>query len=130
MSDNASLSLEVRSPIGRAIYLQVVSALMIFGSLALPVSTMHVGQVIYLIVIGIQVVGFAQVLVTRGLLQKEDWGVSTAFFLSLLTLLLSFLSGFFDILVRIELVNGFYFIIIGIVNTILFVLLAKIRKAS
>ena len=103
---------------------------MIFGSLALPVNTMHVGQSIFLIVIGIQVIGFAQMLITRAILQKEDFGVSAAFYFSILTLLISFLAGFFYVLVRIDFLNGSYFIIVGIVNTILFVLLAKIRKST
>lgn len=129
MSDNASLSLEVKSHLGRATYLQVLSALMIFGSLALPLNTMYGGQSIFLIVIGIQVIGFAQMLITRAILQKEDYGVSAAFYFSFLTLLFSFMAGFFYLLVLLEFLNGYYFILIGIVNTILLVLLGKIRMS-
>jgi hypothetical protein len=128
MSERAILSLEARSPIGRAIMLQVLSAIMIIGSIAAAPPTIHFSGIFSVVFVQIVVIviGVFQMLITRAVLQKEHWGISAALISSLLALLFSVTVGTYWIIYQGLL--GPYFIIVGIVNTILAVLLAEIRK--
>ncbi len=46
MSERATISIEIRSPIGRVLMLQVLSAIMILGSIAEPTPTIHFSGII------------------------------------------------------------------------------------
>ena len=123
-------SLEVRSPIGRALLLQVISVLLIMGTSILPVLTLHIGFLWFVILSSLWVIAFIQMLVVRAVLQKEDWGVSAALLVAIIALLLSVIAGVSWIIPLVDILNGIYFIVIGIVNALLLGILAMIRKSS
>ncbi len=123
-------ALDVRSPIGRALLLQVISVLLIMGTIALPVLTLQIGAIWFVILSGLWVIAFIQMLIVRSILQKENWGVSTALFVSVIALVLAVIAGISWVIPLVDILNGVYFFVIGSVNAILSGILALIRKSS
>ncbi|MHA2144008.1 MAG: hypothetical protein ACXAB0_01050 [Candidatus Thorarchaeota archaeon] len=123
-----SLSIEVSSPVGRAALLQVLSAILIMGTIAMPVVTLHVGFMWFLVLGGLWIIAFLQMLVVRGVLQKEGWGVSAALVVSIIALLLSVMAGFSWFSYLFDIFTGAYFIVIGIVNMIAAFFLGEVRR--
>ena len=121
---------EVRTPIGRTLLLQALSAILIMGSIVMPVLTLEIGFIWFVVLSGLWVIAFIQMIIVRAILQKEEWGVSAALVVSLIALVLSVIAGVSWLFPLIDILNGVYFTIIGIVNALLFGILIMMRKSS
>ncbi len=127
---NETRALDVSSPIGRALLLQVISVLLIMGTIVLPVLTLQIGAIWFVILSGLWVIAFIQMLIVRAILQKENWGVSTALIVSVIAMLLAVIAGVSWVIPLVDILNGIYFFVIGSINAILSGILALIRKSS
>jgi hypothetical protein len=107
---------ESKTPIGRALMMQALSTIMIMGTIMLPVLTLDAGFIWFLVLSGLWIVAFVQMLVIRGVLQKEGWGTSTAMAVSNIALLLSTIAAIYWLTAIVDLLNGVYFIAVAIVN--------------
>ena len=125
-----SLSLEVRSPVGRAMLMQVLSAILIMVTVVMPVLTLDAGFMWFLILSGLWIIAFMQMLIVRGVLQKEGWGVSGALAVSLIALLLSVMGGLSWVIYVVDVLMGSYFFVIGVVNAIAVIFLMQVRKTT
>ena len=121
---------EVRTPIGRTLLLQALSAILIMGSIVMPVLTLEIGFIWFVVLSGLWVIAFIQMIIVRAILQKEEWGVSAALVVSLIALVLSVIAGVSWLFPLIDILNGVYFTIIGIVNALLCGILIVMRKSS
>jgi hypothetical protein len=123
-------TLEVRTPIGRALMMQALSVVLIMGTFVLPVFTLQAGFIWFLVLSGLWIVAFLQMMVVRGVLQKEGWGVSTALVASIITLLLSLIAGAYWLTSIIDLLNGVYFVAVAIVNLVAIISLREARMST
>jgi hypothetical protein len=121
---------ESKTPLGRALMMQALSSIMIMGTIVLPVLTLEAGFTWFLVLSGLWIVAFLQMMVIRGVLQKEGWGTSTAMAVSNITLLLSLIAGIYWLTTVVDLLNGIYFIAVGIVNLVAVFSLREVRKSS
>ena len=125
-----SLSLEVRSPVGRAMLMQVLSAILIMVTVVMPVLTLDAGFMWFLILSGLWIIAFMQMLIVRGVLQKEGWGVSGALAVSIIALLLAVMGGLSWVIYVVDVLMGSYFFVIGVVNAIAVIFLMQVRKTT
>jgi hypothetical protein len=128
MSETVPLSIEVKSLIGRALMLQILSAIMIIGSLVVFVGGISVSFEWLLVMSVLYVIGFVQLLITRYVMQKEEGSITAAIVVTLSAIAFSIIVGFFWIIQSMYIGLGLYFIIVGMVNAILAVLLLESRK--
>ena len=128
MSETVPLSIEVKSLIGRALMLQILSAIMIIGSLVVFVGGISVSFEWLLVMSVLYVIGFVQLLITRYVMQKEEGSITAAIVVTLSAIAFSIIVGFFWIIQSMYIGFGLYFIIVGMVNAILAVLLLESRK--
>ena len=92
MTERFTPSIEPGSPLGIAIMVQVLSAILIIG------GTLYFGppgsEMIWLIVVGVlYAIGFVQLLLTRYLLQREKNGIVAAVIVAILAMLFSFANA-------------------------------------
>ncbi|MFW9770436.1 MAG: hypothetical protein ACFFF9_03820 [Candidatus Thorarchaeota archaeon] len=127
---NETPTFEIRTPLGRALLAQALSAILIMGTIVLPVLILETGYMWFIVWGGLWIVAFLQMLVIRGVLQKESWGVSAALSVSIITLLLSLVAGIFWFTAIVDLLNGVYFIALAIVNLVAVVSLREVRKTK
>ncbi|MFW9816103.1 MAG: hypothetical protein ACFFEW_09260 [Candidatus Thorarchaeota archaeon] len=127
---NETPTFEIRTPLGRALLAQALSAILIMGTIVLPVLILETGYMWFIVWGGLWIVAFLQMLVIRGVLQKESWGVSAALSVSIITLLLSLVAGIFWFTAIVDLLNGVYFIALAIVNLVAVVSLREVRKTT
>ncbi len=128
MSETVPLSIELKSLIGRALMLQILSAIMIIGSLVVFVGGISVSFEWLLVMSVLYVIGFVQLLITRYVMQKEEGSITAAIVVTLSAIAFSIIVGFFWIIQSMYIGLGLYFIIVGMVNAILAVLLLESRK--
>ncbi|MGD9396661.1 MAG: hypothetical protein PVJ05_09560 [Candidatus Thorarchaeota archaeon] len=128
MTEQARLSIELRSNLGYALMLQVTSAILIIGGtwfFGAPSS-----DVIWLTVTGILYgLGFIQLLVTRYVMQRERNGILVAFTIATFTYMFSIGMAFFWYVLFSQLIPMVLYSITFGINVILVVLLMKIPKS-
>jgi hypothetical protein len=127
MTERTGPSIELRSNLGYALVLQVISALLIIG------GTLLVGSpgpdVIWMTVTGILYgIGFIQLLLTRYVMQRERNGILAAFLIATFAYIFSIGMAFFWYAFFSQLVSMVLYCIIFGVNIILAFMLIKIPK--
>nr|KXH72190.1 MAG: hypothetical protein AM325_01575 [Candidatus Thorarchaeota archaeon SMTZ1-45] len=121
-------TITVNSLIGRALVLQVLSAILTIGSLIVFVGGLSI-DIEWLVIMGtLYVLGFIQMLVTRVVMQRVDDSISASLVVAILALLFSLIVGFFWILQPSFELLGIYYIIVGMINAILLTLLLEVRR--
>jgi len=114
MTERTALSIDVGTNLGKAIMVQVVSAILIIGGTLFfgPPGT----DILWLTIVGIlYAIGFIQMLLTRYLLQKEKNGILAAIIISLLAMLFSVIAAIiWGVLLDLWIPSFFYVIIFAI----------------
>jgi len=123
-------SIEANSIVGRALMTQTISAILIIGSLLIFVTDISVNLTGMAVMSVLYVMGFVQMLVTRYMMQGEEGGVTVAFIVAVISFLVSLIVGFYWILRTLYPLIGIFYLIVGMVNTILIVLLREVRKGT
>ena len=120
--------LDSKTQIGRALLMQALSAILIMGTIVLPVLTIQAGFMWFFVLSGLWILAFLQMMVVRGVLQKESWGMSAANMTSNLAVLLSLVAGVYWLTSVFDLLNGVYFIAVAIINLIAVFSLREAKK--
>ncbi|MFW9964931.1 MAG: hypothetical protein ACFFCX_15280 [Candidatus Sifarchaeia archaeon] len=121
-------SIEASSLVGRALLLQAFSAILIIGSLLIFVTGIIVNISGVAVMSVLYMIGFVQMLVTRYVMQGEAGGITVAFVVAIIAFLVSLIVGFYWIIQTTFPLIGIFYIIVGMVNTILIGLLQEVRK--
>ncbi len=114
MTQSAALSIDVRTPLGIAIMVQVLSAILIIG------GTLYFGppgaDILWLTIVGIMyAIGFVQMLLTRYLLQREKNGIVVAIIVAFLAMIFTFsIALIWGVLIGQWIAAFFYCLVFGI----------------
>ncbi len=114
MTQSAALSIDVRTPLGIAIMVQVLSAILIIG------GTLYFGppgsDILWLAIVGIMyAIGFVQMLLTRYLLQREKNGIVVAIIVAFLAMIFTFsIALIWGVLIGQWIAAFFYCLVFGI----------------
>ena len=127
MTERTGLSIELRSTLGYALMLQVMSALLPIG------GTWLIGapslDVIWLTVTGIlYCIAFIQLLLTRYVMQRERNGILASFMIATVAYLFSIGMAFFWYVLFSQVIPMVLYCVIFGVNVILVVMLMKLPK--
>ena len=116
MTERAGPTFEVKSPLGIAVILQVLSAIMIIGGSVYfgPPNTEILSVVIAAL---LYAVGFIQIIMTRNVLQREKNALLVAYFVALLALASSAITALLWALFGDQWTPMYFFLIVAGINT-------------
>ena len=115
MTERTAPSIDVGTNLGKAIMVQVVSAILIIG------GTLFIGppgtDLLWLTIVGIlYAIGFMQMLLTRYLLQREKNGILVAIIISLLAMVFSVIAATIWVVLSDLWIPSFFYVIIFAIN--------------
>ena len=129
MSERNESSIVLRSNLGYALMLQVISAVSIIGG-STYFGPFSFGPVSFILIILLYAIGFIQLLVTRYVMQREKNGVLVAIGFAIITLLLSFGLAVYWWDIGFHEMQAFFYFAVGTINVHLTVLLRKVQSDS
>jgi hypothetical protein len=125
MTERAGTSIELRSNLGYALMFQVTSALFILGG-TLFFDPIGLDLIWLVVTAGLYLIGFIQLLVTRYIMQREKNGILVAFLFATFAAIISFALAILWYLSLWNTIGMLYYIITGIINVALAILLRKL----
>ena len=129
MTKSVGPSIILRSNLGYALMLQIISAVSIIGG-STYFGPFSFGPVSFILIILLYAIGFIQLLVTRYVMQREKNGVLVAIGFAIITLLLSFSLAVYWGEIGFHEMQAFFYFAVGTINVHLTVFLRKVQSNS
>ena len=129
MTKSIGPSIILRSNLGYALMLQIISAVFIIGG-STYFGPHGFGLFSLVLIILLYAIGFIQLLVTRYVMQREKNGVLVAIGVAIITLLLSFGLAVYGWEVGLHEMQTFFYFAVGTINVHLTVFLRKVHSNS
>ncbi|MFW9805503.1 MAG: hypothetical protein ACFFFK_02080 [Candidatus Thorarchaeota archaeon] len=129
MTKSTEPSIVLKSNLGYALMLQVISAVSIIGGLTY-FGPFSFDLVSFILIILLYAIGFIQLLVTRYVMQREKYGVLVAIGFAIITLSLSFSLAVYWWEIGFHEIQAFFYFAVGTINVHLTVFLRKVKSES